>query len=676
MINWLCGAPPARPPHSAAVKASVTDHHASVVSITGITPICSSKDNGGRGDRGALIATFGFPSGDIEEHGTTHPASPKASSPIRGVGILIHPTLVLTTHSTIPSPHCIKDAEITFCRDVSSLTYIKRKFVPDIFFETNVELDLTVVSCEIVAPDLSYSLPLDTTKLRRRAIRKDHPIFIMGCQVRKPDDIVIMEGCISGVVRSEPLQNNVFLRFQTAGDEIWMPGTAGFDEFGSFAFIVTKSPAKLQEDMQSPSFKLNNEQVGIVDSYLSPDRSQASPISARFFGHKRKQWATCVQAIKEWVQPLWKENRNEVFEGSMQPLKLAKQLRRPSTPGDALFRQKSFTPRNSISTIAEGHSPLCGKTGNDVEKADITAQELAGSSREMKVEPSPSPCMEESSGVQAMVPASADQHREPDVEMEKAHPPKRAITYKQRLSKNIVFTALSKQNNGLKKLTQRAIKSKKTAMESVSVQTTTPPDVEKELPDEFKDPNPVVSIRRASEESAEAGVRSEFKKTNGGREKWSLPGELDPIVKKSESKQPGLSKGSNAIGSSAKRGMQSQRPGASAWIDTYYSLGRSRSDHRLKFSRPGLSSASTSTRDQRDIPLAVDGHLFGADKDYGYDTQVPEDNPTPNMQRSLSSPASSVYNKPTISYMQRRSLNQREQLARRVFQSSNSPRWS
>ncbi|MCO5551773.1 hypothetical protein L7F22_005275 [Adiantum nelumboides] len=546
----------------------------------------------------------------------------------------------------------------------------------DRFFETNVELDLTVVSCEIVAPDLSYSLPLDTTNLRRRAIRKDHPIFIMGCQVRKPDDIVIMEGCIAGVIRSEPLQDSVLLRFQTAGDEVWMPGTAGFDEFGSFAFIVTKPPAKLQEDMQSPSFKLSNEQVGIRGSSLSSDRSQVSPITARFFAHKTKQWATCVQAVKDWVQPLWKENRNEVFEGSMQPLKLAKQLRRPSTPGDALFRQKSFTPLNSISAIDEGQGPLCCKPGKDVKKTDIRASEPAVSSLEMKAETSPSACMEEGVGVKAMVPAAVNQlespsllDQEPDREMKKALPSKRAITYKQRLSKNIVFTALSKQNSGLKKLTQRAMKPKKPAMESVFVQTTTPPDAEKEHPEEVEDQNPVVSIRRASEESSEAGLRREVKKANAGRERWSLPGELDPILKKADNKQPSTSKGSNAMASNAKRVMQSKRPGASAWIDNYYSLGRSRSDHSLRFSR------ATSNRAQRDVPLVVDDFVPGADNGYAYDSQEPEEN-SPSMQHSLSSISSSLYNKPTISYMQRRSLNQREQIARRASQSSNSPRWS
>ncbi|MCO5579364.1 hypothetical protein L7F22_033219 [Adiantum nelumboides] len=546
----------------------------------------------------------------------------------------------------------------------------------DRFFETNVELDLTVVSCEIVAPDLSYSLPLDTTNLRRRAIRKDHPIFIMGCQVRKPDDIVIMEGCIAGVIRSEPLQNGVLLRFQTAGDEVWMPGTAGFDEFGSFAFIVTKPPAKLQEDMQSPSFKLSNEQVGIRGSGLSFDRSQVSPITARFFAHETKQWATCVQAIKDWVQPLWKENRNEVFEGSMQPLKLAKQLRRPSTPGDALFRQKSFTSRNSISTIDEGQGPLRCKPGKDVEKTDTRAWEPAVSSHETKAETPPSPCMEEGVGVKAMVPAAINQleapsslDQESDKEMKKALPSKRAITYKQRLSKNIIFTALSKQNNGLKKLTQRAMKPKKPAMESVSVQTMTPPDAEKERPEEVEDQNLVVSTRRASEESSEAGVRSEVKKANIGRERWSLPGELDPILKKADNKQPSTSKGSNAMASNARRAMQSKRPGASAWIDNYYSLGRSRSDHSLRF------SGVTSNRAQRDVPLVVDDFVPGVDNGYAYDPQESEENLL-SMQHSLSSPSSSLYNKPTISYMQRRSLNQREQIARRASQSSNSPRWS
>ncbi|KAH7288343.1 hypothetical protein KP509_31G022900 [Ceratopteris richardii] len=676
MFNWICGVPPARPPRPSVVKAGVIEHNASVVSITGIKPLHGSENEG------AFSSASTLDSSVRSSFSTTESIKPPQ---YRGVGVLIHPALILTTHSTIPSPLCISDAEITFCRDVTSLTYVKCKFAPEIFFETNVELDLTIVSCEVVAPDLSYCLPLDTTRLCRRAIRKGHHVFIMGCQMERPDDIVIMEGCINNVVRSDSPEDCVFLRFQTASNEIWMPGTAGFDAFGRFSFIITKPPGKPQQKMQSAFFKLGNESSN--SRLISPEKPQASQITGKLFEHRTKQWATCLQAIKAWIEPLWKSRRNGIFEDTTLQLKLEKQMSRPSTQGDALFKQKSFTPRNSVTGLPQEHeSPSCNERDH-VEEATSADQPPTISDRESKKESSLCMCIRERLHDTAKVPPAVDDKKPSDLDMQKAHLPNSSTVHKHQLSNNPVFIALRKPNTGLKKLSQRSRKPKKPVMESVAIQTDGLSHTEEESTKDVEDAKEQLSlVRRASQlPSVEVSDRIEDLKTNTEREKWSLPGELDPIVMKVHHNRFSCTasttlKGANAPITNAKRGMQSQRQGSSTWIDNYYALGRSRSDynrfdHSFRSPRPSLSSASV-VKSHIENQLGLDDVGFSLHKGLNQNPLFSEDALSANTHRSLSSSYSTLYNKPTLSYMQRRSLVQQDQLARHASQLYNGPRWS
>ena len=124
MIGRLfCGPAPARPPPPAEVKEAATSQHASLVSIGGIQIITKRPDPVPKDHAGDPSVV----------DGRQHSASPSPPHIVkrRGIGVLIHPTLVLTTHTTIPNARSIKDAEITICRDIATLTYVKRKFVPE-----------------------------------------------------------------------------------------------------------------------------------------------------------------------------------------------------------------------------------------------------------------------------------------------------------------------------------------------------------------------------------------------------------------------------------------------------------------------------------------------------------------------------------------------------------------
>ncbi|MCO5557452.1 hypothetical protein L7F22_011017, partial [Adiantum nelumboides] len=113
-VNLFCGASPGRPPPPATVKTAIANLHASIVSITGIAS-CELNSN----------------DINVQRSGNGNPVC------LRGIGVLIHPTLVLTTHSTIPSPASIKDASLSYCLDITSLSYVKRKFVPEMYGDIN-----------------------------------------------------------------------------------------------------------------------------------------------------------------------------------------------------------------------------------------------------------------------------------------------------------------------------------------------------------------------------------------------------------------------------------------------------------------------------------------------------------------------------------------------------------
>ena len=133
-------------------------------------------------------------------------------------------------------------------------------------------------------------MALDTTKIRRRALRREHTIFIMGCQMKRPDDVAILDGRIVGFSRTNDSRHHL-VRFLAGNDE-WMPGSVGFNEFGSFSFLVTRPPISNPRSALEPG-----------DAIVNLESTQnISPTSAAIFVSKPKQWGTCIQSIKEWIE--------------------------------------------------------------------------------------------------------------------------------------------------------------------------------------------------------------------------------------------------------------------------------------------------------------------------------------------------------------------------------------
>jgi hypothetical protein len=158
MIGRLfCGPAPERPPPAAEVKESTAQQHGSLVSIGGIRIAVTRRDRDRRNpdpdsvaiERGEEKEEEGEGGGEGGEGEGGGEDSKKGESVgrdarfrrrrnvggveerRRGVGVLIHATLVLTSHGTVPDAASARSAEITVCRDIGTLAYVKRRLVPE-----------------------------------------------------------------------------------------------------------------------------------------------------------------------------------------------------------------------------------------------------------------------------------------------------------------------------------------------------------------------------------------------------------------------------------------------------------------------------------------------------------------------------------------------------------------
>ncbi|KAI5081707.1 hypothetical protein GOP47_0001450 [Adiantum capillus-veneris] len=613
-FNLFCGTSPGRPGPPAAVKAAISKLHASIVSITGIA---SSELNS-----------------SFQANGNGSPMC------LRGIGVLIHPTLVLTTHSTIPTPASIKDANLSFCLDMASLSYVKRKFVPEIFFQTDAELDLTIVSCEIVAPDIE-TLALDTTRLSRRALRKGRTAFVMGCQAKEPEDVVILEGGIVGVQKAVGQPKHVF--FQT-GEGLWMPGSAGFDEFGTFSFLVTSPPG----DKRSSAF-------GGLFSSTYP-----------------KQHAISIQVVKDWVEPLWRMNRDEVFQGPQLALAVAATavvdngFKRPSLEENSLQKQKSIEPRSSVFLdTAPISTPIRQTTLRAVKSVEKVPTPPASPPQNWRGVPDQIKPATKTVGVETM-------NEETESEFEKRSPknakvakrrprdqsPKGAVARERRARREEFMAA--KKNKGLKRRMDKGTKAAEPEKDNASVQT--------ELFVTEADIKPMIIVSRPG--TPEPGTRPAGEGgRKGHRERWSLPEdghgldflrEMDEappppptVIRRSRASLPSLA----APRSNSLQEVES----VPAWMERYYARGRSLSELPSRAS----SAGATPPRPRRQVVSDADPELDGDDSASISGSSL----------RSLQH-AGSAYFKPTISYMQKRNPAQRDSILARQASQNALPRWS
>ncbi|MCO5555561.1 hypothetical protein L7F22_009106 [Adiantum nelumboides] len=529
------------------------------------------------------------------------------------------------------------------------------------FFQTDAELDLTVVSCEIVAPDIE-TLALDTTRLSRRALRKGHITFVMGCQAKEPEDVVILEGAIVGVQNAAGRPKHVV--FQT-GDGLWMPGSAGFDEFGTFSFLVT-DPLKLQE-------KANGDK-------------RSSVFGGLFTSKYPKQHALSIQVVKAWVGPLWRMNRDEVFQGPQlalaeaAPAVVDNGFKRPSLQESSLQKQKTIDSRNSnipnitcVSTPIQQTNQRVKRVENFTTSSEIAPASLPQNTRGLLDQTKPAT---KTVGVETMP-------EDPELDFEKRLPknakavkrkpgdqsPKR-VAAKERRARREEF-ASPKKYKGLKNQTNKGTKTVEPEKETVSVQT--------ELFITEADVKPMIIVSRPGTPEPGARPLGEGERVRKGpRERWTLPAdghgldflrEMDEapspppppppppiVIRRSRASVPSL--GPNYAPRSDNLQEVESTP---TWMDRYYVRGRSLSELPSRVS----SAGTTPPRPRRQVVSDGDPGLDGDDS-----ASV-----SGSSSRSLQR-AGSAYFKPTISYMQKRNSGQRDSILARQASQNALPRWS
>ncbi|KAH7277949.1 hypothetical protein KP509_38G016700 [Ceratopteris richardii] len=493
------------------------------------------------------------------------------------------------------------------------------------FFQTDAELDLTVVSCEIVAPEFE-SLALDTSRLSQRSLRRGRMIFIMGCQVKDPENVVILEGGILGLQKHGGVPSHI--AFQ-AGESPWIPGSAGFDEFGTFSFIVIKpSRRHLQRIMQSSDLK--------------------NLYSSKF----PKQQAISVQVAKEWMEPFWRMNRDEVFQGpelcyaGSIPIS-DNRLNGSSFPEVHAHGQKHVMLHNDAILGMDGGTSTCDKDlryGKKAEKSmphhALPPSKLPKQMRPttecigVEMAPYPSKSNSESPNHGKAVPQRT-QKPSSDV----------APILQEQRTKREDFKTL-KHKKGLKRLMDRAMKKAENTTETVSVQTELFVDHADEKPilimGEPEGPSEMVQkVQRRNTESWSLPVNEHGSDPHRGDDE---PTPLPVVIRQNRASMP-------LSGNSYINAREVER--SPARMGKYNVRGQSLSDPASRASSVGST------------PSRAHHHTRIHGLDYGIASVSGSSSPR------AQEPA--VYSKPTISYAQKRNPGQRDVILARQ---ASLPRWA
>ena len=135
------------------------------------------------------------------------------------------------------------------------------------FFATNVELNLTVIACEYVTPEIQ-PMGLDTYTFNPETVEVGAKVYIMGYNLNE----IRSENCSGGggqprltigsghVVTSGSTHMEVEAR-----DDWWAEGSPGFDAEGAFTFLVTGGKCKNQH------VSMRTVMLPTIRSWLEPE---------------------------------------------------------------------------------------------------------------------------------------------------------------------------------------------------------------------------------------------------------------------------------------------------------------------------------------------------------------------------------------------------------------------
>ncbi|KAJ1269295.1 hypothetical protein BS78_07G200600 [Paspalum vaginatum] len=206
-----------------------------------------------------------------------------------GSGFLIHRSLLLTTHGTIPSAAAAGAAEVRL-----SHGRLHARLVPQRFFITSPILDITMVGLDVVDTDSSShgQQPHFLKTYLNPSLDLGSTVFLLGHNRR---DLAVGEGKV--VIATDNL-----IKFST--DEVlWHPGSAGFDMHGNLAFMVC-DPMKIAP---------------------STPNGYASASATELLASRKDvptQFGIPIPVVCEWLKQHWNGNLEDVSKPMMTPARL------------------------------------------------------------------------------------------------------------------------------------------------------------------------------------------------------------------------------------------------------------------------------------------------------------------------------------------------------------------
>ncbi|MCO5574433.1 hypothetical protein L7F22_028218 [Adiantum nelumboides] len=306
---WGCFKPrqPARLSESGITSLVAKKQSAIAAIITGLSDGSSSSSPDGR-----------FSPNEQQPNsrtGNSRGGSSSTSPVCDGLGILIYPSLLLTTHSTIPSPASAHNAEINLRYSDTSLNILRRRFLPELFFATDAKLNVTVIACEFVNPEM-HPLGLDSSKVDMKAFEVGSKVYVLGHDRNQGSPIKLSVGC--GYVITK--DSAAFM--MRSREEAWLRGSAGFDQKGNFALMITDSEMDNDRALKNSCVSINGiknwlePQWQATKSGTAPVRPRGSLLYTRRATYAGPEAGSSVDAcVKEFDQK--RENNNIAGNGKM-----------------------------------------------------------------------------------------------------------------------------------------------------------------------------------------------------------------------------------------------------------------------------------------------------------------------------------------------------------------------
>lgn len=145
---------------------------------------------------------------------------------------------------------------------------------------TDKEHDLTIVTCEDLPPDIT-PLTMDTSRAYGGSFKAGRTVYILGHERKgeQTDPVVVGRGKVMA-----PHSDDKVIKFLVKEQKFYSPGSAGFDSWGNFSFVVCSPQGWLPENSKAKKRRF---------SLMTNNRREKLP-----------QTGLTIHSIKEWMQTL------------------------------------------------------------------------------------------------------------------------------------------------------------------------------------------------------------------------------------------------------------------------------------------------------------------------------------------------------------------------------------